>query len=77
MPRVQRAATNNNPTESKKRQVKQSHGIDLAIAISSRTHSSGEPSLVAEVGISDGNGHPAVARAASLKMPFKMTSRTS
>jgi hypothetical protein len=71
--RANNAATNTNPTESKKNQVKESH----TMAISSQTHSCGEPSLVAEVGMSDGNGHPSVACAASVGMPFKTASRTS
>jgi hypothetical protein len=47
------------------------------MAISSRTHLGGGPSLAAEVGMIDGTRHPAVACAASLRMPLKPTARTN
>jgi hypothetical protein len=47
------------------------------MAISSRTHLGGGPSLAAEVGMTDGTRHPAVACAASLRMPLKTTAKAN
>jgi hypothetical protein len=77
LPRVNRATISTNPTESKRNQLKASHTIVLAMAISSWTHLGGGPSLAAEVGMTDGTRHPAVACAASLRMPLKKTARAN
>jgi hypothetical protein len=69
LPRVHSATTNNHPKQSKEKQVKESHDIVHAMAISSRAHLGGGPSLAAEVGMADGTRDPTVACAASPRIP--------